>query len=97
MKFSKKYTRKKMFLQKFYILINKQATPITNFNDEVTKLPASDKITRIDGTGYHTYRSHMSELFNIKLQPMQMFTQVVAVHHIYNHHCSIVPHDATML
>jgi hypothetical protein len=38
-----------MFLQKFYILINKQATPITNFNDEVTKLPASDKITRIDG------------------------------------------------
>jgi hypothetical protein len=49
MKFSKKYTRKKMFLQKFDILINKQASPITNFNDEVTKLPASDEITRIDG------------------------------------------------
>jgi hypothetical protein len=30
-------------------LINKQASPITNFNDEVTKLPASDEITRIDG------------------------------------------------
>jgi hypothetical protein len=29
-----------MFLEKFDILINKQATPITNFNDEVTKLPA---------------------------------------------------------
>jgi hypothetical protein len=39
-----------MFLQKFDILINKQASPITNFNDEVTKLPASDEITRIDGT-----------------------------------------------
>jgi hypothetical protein len=38
-----------MVLQKFDILINKQATPITNFNDEVTKLPASDEITRIDG------------------------------------------------
>jgi hypothetical protein len=50
MKFSKKYTRKKMFVQKFDILINKQGSPITNFNDEVTKLPASDEITRIDGT-----------------------------------------------
>jgi hypothetical protein len=39
-----------MFLQKFDILINKQGSPITNFNDEVTKLPASDEITRIDGT-----------------------------------------------
>jgi hypothetical protein len=49
MKFSKKYIEKKMFLQKFDILINKQASLITNFNDEVTKLPASDEITRIDG------------------------------------------------
>jgi hypothetical protein len=49
MKFSKKYTGKKMFSQKFDILINKQATPITKFNDEVMKLPASDEITRIDG------------------------------------------------
>jgi hypothetical protein len=39
-----------MFLQKFDILIKKQATPITNFNDVVTKLPPSDEITRIDGT-----------------------------------------------
>jgi hypothetical protein len=46
MKFSKKYTEKKMFLQKLDILINKQASLITNFNDEVTKLPASDEITR---------------------------------------------------
>jgi hypothetical protein len=30
-------------------LINKQASPITNFNDEVMKLPASDEITPIDG------------------------------------------------
>jgi hypothetical protein len=41
-----------MFLQKFDILINKQGSPITNFNDEVTKLPASDEITRIDGIFY---------------------------------------------
>jgi hypothetical protein len=39
-----------MFLQKFDILINKQARPHTNFNDEVTKLPSNDDITRIDGT-----------------------------------------------
>jgi hypothetical protein len=38
-----------MFLQKFDILINKQASPITNFNDEVTKLPSGDDITRFDG------------------------------------------------
>jgi hypothetical protein len=38
-----------MFLQKFDILINKQARPITNFNDEVTKLPSGDDITRFDG------------------------------------------------
>jgi hypothetical protein len=38
-----------MFLQKFYISINKQARPITNFNDEVTKLPSGDDITRFDG------------------------------------------------
>jgi hypothetical protein len=50
MKFSKKYTGKKLFLQKFDILIYKQATLITNFNAEVTNLPASDEITRIDGT-----------------------------------------------
>jgi hypothetical protein len=37
-----------MFLQKFNILTNKQASPIKNFNGEVTKLPASDEITRTD-------------------------------------------------
>jgi hypothetical protein len=42
--------QKKMFLQKFDILINKQAGPITNFNDEVTKLPSGDDITRFDGS-----------------------------------------------
>jgi hypothetical protein len=39
-----------MFLQKFDILINKQARPITNFNDEVTKLPSGDNITRFGGS-----------------------------------------------
>jgi hypothetical protein len=39
-----------MFLQKFEILINKLARPITKFNDEVTKLPSGDDITRFDGT-----------------------------------------------
>jgi hypothetical protein len=38
-----------MFLPKFDILINKQARPITNFNNEVTKLPSGDDITRFDG------------------------------------------------
>jgi hypothetical protein len=37
----KKIYRTKMFFQKFDILINKQAGPLTNFNYEVTKLPSS--------------------------------------------------------
>jgi hypothetical protein len=45
----KKIYRKTMFLQKFDILNNKQARPITNFNDEVTKLPSGDDITHFDG------------------------------------------------
>jgi hypothetical protein len=52
-----------MFLQKFDILLNKQALPITNFNDEVTKLPASDKITRIDGNLLLIYSLIYSSLF----------------------------------
>jgi hypothetical protein len=38
-----------MFFQKFDILLNKQARPLTNFNNEVTKLSSSDEITRNDG------------------------------------------------
>jgi hypothetical protein len=48
-----------MFLQKFDILINKHASPITNFNNEVTKLPTSDEITRIDGTLFRGAVSRM--------------------------------------
>jgi hypothetical protein len=64
MKISKKYSGKKMFLQKFDILINKQASPITNFNDEVTKLPSGGDITRFDGkvTSYHIYFIRFSTL-----------------------------------
>jgi hypothetical protein len=40
-----------MFLQKIDILINKQARPHTNLNDEVTKIASSDDITRFDGMG----------------------------------------------
>jgi hypothetical protein len=58
-----------MFLQKFDILIYKQATPITNFNDEMTKLPASDEITRIDGTGYSmAYGDLNHDLVTLSLQ-----------------------------
>jgi hypothetical protein len=46
-----------MFLQKFDISINKQARPITNFNDEVTKLPSGDDITRFDGNEPGTERT----------------------------------------
>jgi hypothetical protein len=65
-----------MFLQKFDILINKQASPITNFNDEVTKLPSGDDITRFDGTDFLTYRclTFLSLVSSLSLPSSCFFT-----------------------
>jgi hypothetical protein len=64
-----------MFLQKFDILINKQGSPITNFNDEVTKLPASDEITRIDGSGV----THTIALIKLLTKQTKVFPVVTVL------------------